>query len=126
MELGEINLDEVLYLFVLLLIGMGPKIAPVTFLDATSNMDGETRKKVANTMVRTAVGTVIILVVLGGILNRIMWNKLPSSPCPVNEASYSTNKFPDSLLRTNFTGRSVSSNIFHPLAEIPDVDAERL
>ena len=72
MVFGEINLDEVIYLFVLLLIGMGPKIALVPFLDATADMEMAMKKKVANTMVRTAVGMAIFLVVLGGILMRLL------------------------------------------------------
>ena len=72
MELGGIDLDQVLYIFLLLLIGMGPKIALVPFLDATADMDRETKKKVANVMVRTAVGMALFLVVLGGILMKLL------------------------------------------------------
>jgi multiple antibiotic resistance protein len=54
MNLDEINWYHVFDLFLLLLIGMGPKIALVPFLEMTKEMDGETQKKVANRMLRTA------------------------------------------------------------------------
>ena len=72
MGFDQIELDQVLNLFVLLLIGMGPKIALVPFLDVTSDMDGETKKKVANVMVRTSVGIAVFLVVLGGLLMHLL------------------------------------------------------
>ena len=59
-------------LFLLLLIGMGPKIALVPFLELTQGMEADTQRKVANTMVRTAVGTALILVVLGWFLMRLL------------------------------------------------------
>ena len=72
MTLGQIDLTFILDLFVLLLIGMGPKIALVPFLDATADLDSETSKSIANTMVRTAVGTALLLVVLGGFLMNLL------------------------------------------------------
>ena len=51
---------------------MGPKIALVPFLNVTSDMDGETKKKVANVMVRTAVGMSLFLVVLGGFFMHLL------------------------------------------------------
>jgi multiple antibiotic resistance protein len=59
-------------LFLLLLIGMGPKIALVPFLDLTQGMEADTQRKIANTMVRTAVGTALMLVVLGWFLMRLL------------------------------------------------------
>lgn len=70
--IGPIDFNQVLSLFVLLLIGMGPKIALVPFLGVTEDMDGETKKKVANVMVRTAVGMALFLVVLGGLLMKLL------------------------------------------------------
>jgi multiple antibiotic resistance protein len=57
---------------VLLLIGMGPKVALVPFLDLTADMDSDTRKKVANRMVRTATTVALILVVLGAFLMKLL------------------------------------------------------
>jgi multiple antibiotic resistance protein len=36
-------------MFLLLLIGMGPKIALVPFLELTQDMEADTQRKVANT-----------------------------------------------------------------------------
>lgn len=72
MGFGGISWEQVLDLFILLLIGMGPKIALVPFLGVTANMDRDTKKQVANAMVRTAVGMAIFLVILGGLLMRLL------------------------------------------------------
>jgi len=68
------NLDfyVVFDLFLLLLIGMGPKIALVPFLEATQGMEADTQRKTADTMVRTAVSTALLLVVLGWFLMRLL------------------------------------------------------
>ena len=68
MTLGEINWYEVFDLFMLLLIGIGPKIALVPFIELTADMDKETQVAVANKSVRTAIGWSLILVVLGWFL----------------------------------------------------------
>jgi multiple antibiotic resistance protein len=72
MDFDKIDVFLVFDLFILLLIGMGPKIALVPFLDLTSNMDADTKRKVAQRMVRTAVGTALILVLLGWFLMRLL------------------------------------------------------
>jgi multiple antibiotic resistance protein len=69
---GEINLVLVLDIFVLLLIGMGPKVALVPFLDVTSEMDEETRRQVAARMIRAAVVVALVLVVFGSLLMRLL------------------------------------------------------
>jgi small neutral amino acid transporter SnatA (MarC family) len=70
--LDNIDIYLVFDLFLLLLIGMGPKIALVPFLEATQGVEAETQRKIANTMVRTAVGTALLLVVLGWFLMRLL------------------------------------------------------
>jgi multiple antibiotic resistance protein len=72
MDLGAIDFYLIFDLFMLLLIGMGPKIALVPFLELTAGMDAETQKKVARQMVKTAVGTALLLVVLGWFLMRLL------------------------------------------------------
>ena len=72
MNLGDIDFYLVFDLFILLLIGMGPKIALVPYLDLTKGMDVDTQKKVARRMVQTAVVTALILVVLGGFLMKLL------------------------------------------------------
>jgi multiple antibiotic resistance protein len=66
--LGDVDVFFVLDIFILLLIGMGPKVALVPFLDLTADMDSDTRTKVAKQMVRTAVSVAPFLVVFGSIL----------------------------------------------------------
>jgi multiple antibiotic resistance protein len=51
---------------------MGPKIALVPFLDLAEGVEPDTQHKVAATMVRTAVGTALMLVVLGWLLMRLL------------------------------------------------------
>lgn len=72
MDFGTIDFYLVFDLFLLLLIGMGPKIALVPFLELTQGMDAEAQKSVANRMVRTALGTALLLVVLGWFLMRLL------------------------------------------------------
>jgi multiple antibiotic resistance protein len=69
---GNIDFFLIFDMFLLLLIGMGPKIALVPFLELTQGMDSETQKQIANRMVRTAVGTALLLVVLGWFLMRLL------------------------------------------------------
>lgn len=72
MDFDEITIWLVIDLFVLLLIGMGPKVALVPFLDLSEGMEPETQKKVARRMVQTAVFTALILVLLGGFLMKLL------------------------------------------------------
>jgi multiple antibiotic resistance protein len=69
---GDIDFFLVFDMFILLLIGMGPKVALVPFLDLTKGMEGETQRKVARQMVRTAVTVALLLVVLGGFLMKLL------------------------------------------------------
>jgi small neutral amino acid transporter SnatA (MarC family) len=68
------NLDIFLVfeMFMLLLIGMGPKIALVPFIDLTKDMEIDMQRKVAQRMVKTGVTTAIILAVLGWFLMRLL------------------------------------------------------
>lgn len=72
MNWENIDFYLVFDLFILLLIGMGPKIALVPFIDLTKDMDGETQRKVARRMVQTGVTTALILAVLGWFLMRLL------------------------------------------------------
>jgi multiple antibiotic resistance protein len=65
---GEINWFVVFELFMLLLIGIGPKIALVPFIELTADLDKETQVAVANKSVRTAISWSLILVLLGWFL----------------------------------------------------------
>lgn len=72
MNFGNINFYLIFDLFILLLIGMGPKIALVPFLDLTSGMESDLQKQVARRMVSTAVTWALILVLLGWFLMRLL------------------------------------------------------
>ena len=72
MNWENIDFYLVFDLFILLLIGMGPKIALVPFIDLTKNMDGDTQRKVAQRMVQTGVTTALLLAVLGWFLMRLL------------------------------------------------------
>jgi small neutral amino acid transporter SnatA (MarC family) len=58
--------------FLLLLIGVGPKIALVPFLKITAPLDPETQTKVRRKMLLTAGVTALVLVVLGELLRRLL------------------------------------------------------
>jgi multiple antibiotic resistance protein len=56
----------------LLLIGMGPKIALVPFLEKTKHFDAETQRAVGRRMVLVAVITALVLFAFGGLLMRLL------------------------------------------------------
>jgi multiple antibiotic resistance protein len=59
-------------LFLLLLIGVGPKIALVPFLEITADMDDATKRRVARKMLTTAAKVSALLLVLGEVLRRLL------------------------------------------------------
>jgi multiple antibiotic resistance protein len=72
MDFSTIDTALVAKLLLLLLIGMGPKIALVPFLEKTKNFDAETQRAVGRRMVVTAVVTALVLFALGGLLMRLL------------------------------------------------------
>ncbi len=72
MDTTTIDIYLVVDVFLLLLIGVGPKIALVPYLDLTADMDPETRARVTRSMLRTAAVVAGILVVFGEILRRLL------------------------------------------------------
>jgi small neutral amino acid transporter SnatA (MarC family) len=58
--------------FLLLLIGVGPKIALVPFLEVTSEMDPATKARVIRKMLTTAGVVAVILVGIGELLSRLL------------------------------------------------------
>ena len=59
-------------LFFLPLIGIGPKIALVPFLDVTAGMDAATKARVTRKMLTTAAVVAVSLVALGELLTRLL------------------------------------------------------
>ncbi|MGO9872725.1 MAG: MarC family protein [Acidimicrobiia bacterium] len=72
MEFSSIDTAFVVDLFLLLLIGVGPKIALVPFVQLTSEMDDATKRGVARKMIVTASTVAILLVAFGGLLTRLL------------------------------------------------------
>jgi small neutral amino acid transporter SnatA (MarC family) len=72
MDTTTIDIYLVVDVFLLLLIGVGPKIALVPYLDLTAGMDPEVRGRVTRTMLRTAAVVAGTLVVFGEILRRLL------------------------------------------------------
>src|SRR5262249_42580434 len=58
--------------FLLLLIGIGPKIALVPFLGMTAGMTESTKRRVRRKMLRTAALVAALLLILGGALTRLL------------------------------------------------------
>lgn len=72
MDFSVIDVGLVIKLLLLLLIGMGPKIALVPFLEKTKHFDAETQRAVGRRMVVTAVITAIVLFAIGWLLMRLL------------------------------------------------------
>jgi multiple antibiotic resistance protein len=72
MNFTSIDFRLVIDTFLLLLIGVGPKIALVPFVEVTSDMDPATKKLVVRKMLTTAGVVAVILVVLGELLSRLL------------------------------------------------------
>ena len=72
MDLETLNATFVIDTFLLLLIGVGPKIALVPFLDATKQMPEATKRGVLRKMLTTATVVAVLLLVLGGLLTRLL------------------------------------------------------
>jgi small neutral amino acid transporter SnatA (MarC family) len=72
MDHTSVDFQLVIDTFLLLLIGVGPKIALVPFLEVTSGMDPGTKASVVRKMLTTAGVVAVILVGLGELLSRLL------------------------------------------------------
>ena len=72
MDFSVITIGLVTKLLLLLLIGMGPKIALVPFLEKTKKFDAETQRAIGRQMVVTAVITALIMFAFGALLMRLL------------------------------------------------------
>ena len=72
MDHTAIDIYLVIDTFLLLLIGVGPKIALVPFLEVTSEMDAATKALVVRKMLTTAGVVAVLLVGLGELLARLL------------------------------------------------------
>src|SRR5262245_66643476 len=71
-ELESLDAAFIIDTFLLLLIGIGPKIALVPFLDATADMAEATKRRVLRKMLTTAATVAAVLLILGGVLTRLL------------------------------------------------------
>lgn len=72
MDFTVIDTSLVAKLLLMLLIGMGPKIALVPFLDMTKGFDGPTKARIGRQMVLTATVTAVIIFATGAFLMRLL------------------------------------------------------
>lgn len=72
MDHTTIDIYLVIDTFLLLLIGIGPKIALVPFLQATTTLDGAAKAVVVRKMLTTASVVALILLGLGELLARLL------------------------------------------------------
>jgi multiple antibiotic resistance protein len=72
MDFESISATTAVDIFLLLLIGIGPKLALVPFLQVTAGMPDASKRLVLRTMLTTASAVAVILLVLGGLLTRLL------------------------------------------------------
>jgi small neutral amino acid transporter SnatA (MarC family) len=72
MDVKSIDAQLVADVALLLLIGIGPKIALVPFLELTEGMTAETKAQVVRKMLSTAGLVAVLLVVLGELLRKLL------------------------------------------------------
>jgi small neutral amino acid transporter SnatA (MarC family) len=72
MKLESLDAAFVIDMFLFLLIGIGPKIALVPFLEATKQMPEATKRRVLRKMLTTATTVAVLLLILGGLLTRLL------------------------------------------------------
>jgi small neutral amino acid transporter SnatA (MarC family) len=72
MKLESLDAAFVIDMFLFLLIGIGPKIALVPFLEATKQMPEATKRRVLRKMLTTATTVALLLLILGGLLTRLL------------------------------------------------------
>lgn len=72
MDFTVIDVGLVAKLLLLLLVGMGPKIALVPFLEMTHNFDAATKATIGRQMVITGTVTALILFATGAVLMRLL------------------------------------------------------
>lgn len=72
LDLSSFDITVAIEIFFLLLIGVGPKIALVPFLEVTAKMDKQTKDKVVRKMLSTASITAVLLMIFGGLLTKLL------------------------------------------------------
>jgi multiple antibiotic resistance protein len=72
MDQTSITAAGVIDTFLVLLIGVGPKLALVPFVEITASLDAATKRRVLRQMMVTAAAVALILMVLGELLRALL------------------------------------------------------
>lgn len=72
MDFHTIDSVFVIDIFLLLLIGVGPKIALVPFIELTASLDKHTKTLMIKKMIKTASITAIALIIFGKLLTKLL------------------------------------------------------
>src|SRR6202012_4987731 len=72
MKFESVSVTWAIDIFLLLLIGIGPKIVLVPFLEATADLPTDTKRLVVRKMLTTATAAALVLLLLGGLLTRLL------------------------------------------------------
>ena len=72
LDFSVLTSELAIQFLILMLIGMGPKIALVPFLEATQQMSREDQRAVADKMVKVAVITALLIFAAGALLMRLL------------------------------------------------------
>ena len=72
MDVSSIDVQLVADLFLLLLIGIGPKIALVPYLELTDGLDSATKALVVRKMLAAATAAAVVLLLLGELLRKLL------------------------------------------------------
>jgi small neutral amino acid transporter SnatA (MarC family) len=72
MEQASITAEGVIDTFLVLLIGIGPKLALVPFLEITASLDAAAKRRVQRKMLVTAATVALALIVLGELLRTLL------------------------------------------------------
>ena len=72
MDQTSVTVAGVIDTFLVLFIGIGPKLALVPFLEITAPLDAAAKRRVQRTMLVTAGTVALILIVLGELLRALL------------------------------------------------------
>ncbi len=78
MDFSVINVELVGTLLLLLLVGIGPKIALVPFLEKTKSLDVEKQREVGRLMVKTAIVAALVVFAAGALLLKLLHITAPA------------------------------------------------
>lgn len=72
MDFSTLSVELAVQFLILMLIGMGPKIALVPFIEETSGLSRDDQRRVAGRMVRVAVVAALVIFATGALLMRLL------------------------------------------------------